>query len=165
MSAPSGAEQSWGQWVGLLVSIGICFAAAGIGSLFTAPEIRGWYAVINKPAWTPPAWLFGPVWTMLYAMMGIAAWLVWRERGFAGAALPLALFAAQLVLNTLWSVIFFGMHRMGLAFLDIALLWLAILVTALAFWPISRVAGALLLPYLLWVSFAAALNYSIWRMN
>lgn len=165
MSAPVGAEQSWQQWVGLLVSIGICFAAAGIGSLFTTPEIRGWYAVINKPAWTPPAWLFGPVWTTLYAMMGVAAWLVWRERGFAGASLPLALFAAQLVLNTLWSVIFFGMRRTGLAFLDIALLWLAILATTLAFWPISRVAGALLLPYLLWVSFAAALNYSIWRTN
>jgi tryptophan-rich sensory protein len=165
MNAPIGAAQSWQQWVGLLVSIGLCFAAAGIGSLFTTPEIRGWYAAISKPTWTPPAWLFGPVWTTLYAMMGIAAWLVWRERGFAGASLPLALFAAQLVLNTLWSVIFFGMHRTGLAFLDIALLWLAILATTLAFWPISRVAGALLLPYLLWVSFAAALNYSIWRMN
>lgn len=153
------------QWLALGVSIAVCFAAAGIGSMFTDPEIGGWYARIVKPSWTPPNWVFGPVWSTLYLMMAVAAWLVWREEGFAGAKLPLSLFAVQLVLNTLWSIFFFGMHRIGLALADIALLWSAILLTMLAFWRVTPWAGLLMLPYLLWVSYASALNYSIWRMN
>jgi tryptophan-rich sensory protein len=152
-------------WLALGLSIAICFSAAGIGSLFTDPEIGGWYARIEKPSWTPPNWVFGPVWSVLYLMMAVAAWLVWKEKGFAGAAAPLALFGAQLVFNALWSIFFFGMHRMGLALLDIILLWSAILATLLSFWRVSPAAGALMIPYLLWVTYASALNYSIWRLN
>jgi tryptophan-rich sensory protein len=153
------------RWIGLVVSILICFAAAGIGSLATTPQIPGWYANLAKPTWTPPGWIFGPVWTLLYLMMAVAAWLVWRQAGFAGAKLPLALFAIQLVLNSLWSVLFFGLQNPGAAAVDIILLWAAILATMVTFWRRSRVAGGLLAPYLAWVSFAAVLNAAIWRMN
>ena len=153
------------QWLALGVSIAVCFAAAALGSMFTTPEIAGWYARLNKPGWTPPNWVFGPVWSTLYLMMAVAAWLVWREHGVRGAVVPLVLFAAQLLLNTLWSILFFGLHRVGLALADIVLLWGAILVTMLAFWRVSPLACWLLLPYLLWVTYASALNFSIWRMN
>ncbi|MDQ3651178.1 MAG: tryptophan-rich sensory protein, partial [Acidobacteriota bacterium] len=100
------------QWLGLVVSIVICFGVAALGSLATDPNIDGWYAALRKPSWNPPNWIFGPVWSMLYLLMAVAAWLVWRRRGFAGASLlPLALFGIQLVLNGLWSVLFFGWHR------------------------------------------------------
>ena len=151
--------------LGLIVSIFICFAAAGLGGLVTYPKIPNWYAQLAKPVWTPPDWLFGPVWSMLYLMMAIAAWLVWRPMGFAGAKLPLALFAIQLALNSLWSVLFFGFQRPGVAANEIVLLWAAILATLIAFWGCSRWAGLLLVPYLTWVSFAVALNWAIWRMN
>jgi translocator protein len=159
------ADHGLSEWLALGVSIAICFAAAGIGSLFTDPEIGGWYARITKPSWTPPNWVFGPVWTALYLMMAVAAWLVWREKGFGGARLALLLFAAQLFFNALWSTLFFGQHRMGLALADIILLWGAILLTLVSFWRLQPLAGALMLPYLLWVTFASALNYSIWRLN
>lgn len=153
-------------WLGLGLSIATCFAAAGIGSLFTDPEVGGWYARIEKPSWTPPNSVFGPVWSVLYLMMAVAAWLVWKEKGLAGAAAaPLALFGVQLVFNALWSIFFFGMQRIGLALLDIVLLWSAILATILSFWRVSPAAGALMIPYLLWVTYASALNYSIWRLN
>jgi tryptophan-rich sensory protein len=159
------AHQGLSEWLALGVSIAICFAAAGIGSLFTDPEIGGWYERIIKPSWTPPNWIFGPVWTALYLMMAVAAWLVWREKGFGEARLALLLFAAQLFFNALWSVLFFGQHRMGLALVDIILLWGAILLTLISFWRLQPLAGALMLPYLLWVTFASALNYSIWKLN
>jgi translocator protein len=159
------AHQGLSQWLALGISIAICFAAAGIGSLFTDPEIGGWYARIAKPSWTPPNSVFGPVWSALYLMMAVAAWLVWREEGLAGAKWPLALFAVQLVFNALWSILFFGQHRIGLAFADIILLWCAILLTLLFFWRVSALAGALMLPYLLWVTYASALNYTIWKLN
>ena len=153
------------QVVGLVVAILICFAASGIGGLATASQITGWYADLDKPTWTPPDWVFGPVWTLLYLMMAIAAWLVWRQDGFAGAKLPLFLFAIQLVLNTLWSVLFFGLQNPAAAAGEIVLLGAAILATMIAFWKRSKWAGLLLLPYLLWVSFAALLNVAIWRLN
>jgi len=153
------------QVIGLALSVAVCFAAAGLGSLFTRPAIEGWYASLPKPSWTPPNWVFGPVWTVLYLSMAIAAWLVWRRGGFPGAKLPLALFAAQLALNVAWSGLFFGLRTPGAALAEIVLLWLFILATAIAFWPISRVAAWLMLPYLLWVTYAAGLNYSIWRLN
>lgn len=153
------------QATGLIVAILICFAAAGIGSLVTAPQIPGWYATLAKPAWTPLDWIFGPVWTLLYFMMAVAAWLVWRDAGIAGARLPLALFAVQLVLNSLWSVLFFGLQNPGAAAVEIVLLWGAILATQVAFWSRSRWAGGLLVPYLVWVSYATALNVAIWRLN
>lgn len=140
----------------------ISFSAGGIGSQFTP---GAWYDALAKPAWTPPGAVFGPVWTVLYALMGVAAWLVWRRRGFAGAGPALAVFLAQLVLNALWSYLFFGAQRIDAALLDIAALWLLILVTAVLFWREDRRAGALLLPYLAWVGFAAALNFAIWRLN
>jgi len=153
------------QTVGLILAILICFAAAGIGSLATTPQIPGWYANLAKPTWTPPGWIFGPVWTLLYLMMAVAAWLVWRQAGFAGAKLPLALFGIQLALNSLWSVLFFGLQNPGAAAVEIILLWTAILATMITFWRRSRVAGGLLAPYLAWVSFAVGLNVAIWRMN
>jgi tryptophan-rich sensory protein len=145
--------------------VGASFAAAAIGSLFTAPSIPGWYAGIVKPSWTPPGWLFGPVWSLLYLMMGVAAWLVWRKAGFHAAALPLALFCLQLLLNARWSILFFGLRSPGTALLEIVFLWGAILATTLAFFRHSAPAGWLMLPYLAWVTFAAALNASIWHLN
>jgi translocator protein len=153
------------QWIGLAIFVAICFAAAGVGSLFTTPVIPEWYARLRKPPWTPPNWVFGPVWSALYLAMAVAAWLVWRKKGLAGAAIPMTLFFVQLVLNVGWSFLFFGLQRPGLAFAEIILLWLAILATLIAFWHVALVAGLLLLPYLLWVTFAAALNFAIWRMN
>jgi tryptophan-rich sensory protein len=118
-----------------------------------------------QPALTPPGWVFGPVWTLLYIMMGVAAWLVWRRYGLAGAFWPLGLFILQLGLNALWSYLFFGLKNPGLAFLDIVALWLAILATLIAFWHYYPPAGQLLLPYLLWVTFAVYLNLQFWRLN
>ena len=141
------------------------FCAAAVGSAFTYPNVATWYAGLQKPAWTPPGWLFGPVWTALYAMMAAAAWLMWARHGLAGARLGLGLFFGQLALNAAWSVIFFGMRSPGAALVEIALLWAAILGTVLAFRSRSRVAAWLMVPYFAWVSFAAVLNYSIWRLN
>ena len=153
------------QWVGLIVSVLICFAAAGVGSLVTTPQIPTWYAGLQKPEWTPPDWLFGPVWSVLYLMMAVAAWLIWRQNDPSTTRIPLSLFGVQLVLNSLWSVLFFGRQNPGMAAFEIIFLWVAILATLIAFWRRSRWAGALLVPYLLWVSFAAVLNCEIWRLN
>jgi tryptophan-rich sensory protein len=158
---PEGAS----QWIGLAAAVGLCFAAAGIASIYTTPAIPGWYASLQKPAWNPPRWVFGPVWTLLYLMMAVAVWLVWRERGFAGAALALTLFLLQLVLNALWSIIFFGWRSPALALVEIFFLWAAIFATMLAFWRISHAAGWLMWPYLLWVTFAGFLNLAIWKLN
>ncbi|MCA1566666.1 MAG: tryptophan-rich sensory protein [Acidobacteria bacterium] len=155
------------QWIGLACAVVACFAAAGIGSLYTTPAIPVWYASLQKPAWNPPNWLFGPVWTLLYLSMAVAVWLVWRERGFTAGAggLPLALFAVQLILNALWSIIFFGWKRPGLALVEIFFLWAAIFATMLSFWRISLIAAWLMWPYLLWVTFAGFLNLTIWKLN
>jgi tryptophan-rich sensory protein len=158
---PEGAS----QWIGLAVAVGVCFAAAAVGSIYTTPAIPGWYASLQKPAWNPPNWVFGPVWTLLYLMMAVAAWLVWRERGFAGATLALAFFSLQLVLNALWSIIFFGWRNPALALVEIFFLWAAIFTTMLAFWRVSHAAGWLMWPYLLWVTFAGFLNLAIWKLN
>lgn len=149
----------------LAVSLAACFAAAGLGSLATAPRIPNWYADLDKPAWTPPGWVFGPVWSVLYLMMAVAAWLVWRNSAGRERRLPLGLFAVQLVLNCLWSFLFFGLQNPLAALIEIGLLWAAILATAVAFRPRSRLAAMLLVPYLAWVSFAAVLNFAIWRLN
>jgi tryptophan-rich sensory protein len=153
------------QAIGLVVSIVVCFAAAGIGSVFTTPSVPGWYASLTKPAWTPTSWVFGPVWSALYLAMAVAGWLVWRRAGFSAAKGALTLFSAQLVLNICWSAIFFGAHRPGLAFAEILLLWLMILAATLAFRSLSRLAAWLMVPYLLWVAFAATLHYVIWKLN
>jgi len=139
-------------------------SAAGAGSLFTMVSVGSWYVELAKPTWTPPAWVFGPVWTVLYAMMAVAGWLVWRRHGAARRA-ALWFFGVQLVLNVAWSALFFGLRLPGLAFLDILALWSIIAATLVTSFRVSRAAGILLIPYLLWVSFAAALNFSIWRLN
>ena len=140
----------------------ITFAAAALGGWFMPGE---WYAQLKKPAWNPPGWIFGPVWTALYTMMAVAAWLVWRRGGWAVQRKALAWFLVQLVLNALWSPLFFGWKNPDLAFAEIVLLWVAIFGTLLAFWKAHRAAGALLLPYLAWVSFAAVLNFTLWQLN
>ncbi len=152
-------------WLGLIVFVLVCFGAAGIGSAVTTPRIDGWYAALTKPDWNPPNWIFGPVWTTLYLAMAVAGWLVWRQVGVAGARKPLLLFAIQLILNTLWSCLFFGLQNPGLAFTEILLLWAAIAATTVSFWSRSKIAGGLLVPYLAWVNFAAVLNFTIWRLN
>ena len=143
----------------------VCFAAGGIGSLFMGADTWTWYRGLTQPAVTPPGWLFGPVWSALYLMMGIAAWLVWRRGPAPGVGAALVLFAAQLVLNAIWTPVFFGLQNPGGALVIIGLLWLAIVATTVVFWRQSRAAGVLLIPYLLWVSFATYLNYSIATLN
>jgi translocator protein len=147
---------------GLIGWIAVSFAAAAIGSRVTDP---GWYETLQTPTWAPPSWLFGPVWTALYLLMGVAAWLVWRRSRFAGARVALTLFLVQLVFNAAWSWLFFGLRRPDLAFAEIILLWGLILATILTFAQHRRLAAALLAPYLLWVTFAAVLNFSIWQLN
>lgn len=153
------------QSAALVVCVGVCFAAAAVGALFTSPNVPGWYANLDKPSWTPPSWVFGPVWSFLYLLMGISAWQVWRSAGSRPAVVPLVLFGIQLVLNMVWSGLFFGLRSPGAALIDIVLLWWAILATTIAFWGRSVPAGWLMLPYLAWVSFAAALNLAIWYLN
>jgi tryptophan-rich sensory protein len=149
----------------LALFLAACFSAAIFGSLFTAQSVREWYPGLQKPAGTPPPWVFGPVWTVLYLLMAIAGWQVWeRARGWSGARLALGLFFLQLALNALWSVLFFGLRNPAAGLAEITILWLAILATVIAFFPISRLAGWLMLPYLLWVSYASYLNFGIWRM-
>jgi tryptophan-rich sensory protein len=151
--------------IGLAVFLGLCFGAAWAGSMLTSPALPEWYTGLAKPSWTPSDWVFGPVWSLLYLMMGLAAWLVWRQAGLASAAVPMALFGLQLVLNVAWSGVFFGLRRPGAAFAEIILLWFAILASMSAFWRVTRLAGWLMLPYLLWVGYAASLNLAIWLMN
>lgn len=139
--------------------------AAAIGGLATVGGVRDWYPTLKKPAWNPPAWLFGPVWTLLYAMMGVAAWCVVRRDGVANSRLALLAYGGQLALNALWSILFFFLRSPLAALADIAALWTAILATAGLFHARDRLAGWLLAPYLLWVSFAAALNFALWRLN
>lgn len=153
------------QALGLLVWVMLCLAAGGLGGLVTTPAIPTWYAQLEKPTWTPPDWLFGPAWTTLYLLMAVAAWLVWRRGGFAAQRRPLTIFLVQLVLNAAWSFLFFGLRNPGLALAEIVVLWAAIVATLLAFRRVSTVAALLLVPYLLWVTFATALNFEIWRLN
>lgn len=148
--------------LGLCGWVLLCFAAPAVGTWATPGE---WYAALNKPSWNPPGWVFGPVWSALYTMMAVAAWLVWRRGGFAAQRRALVPFFAQLALNAAWTPLFFGLHRPDLAFAEILLLWLAIAWTIVAFWRVHRVAAGLLCPYLAWVSFAAALNGTLWRLN
>ena len=145
----------------LMAWLGISFVPAVIGYRFPAPA---YYARLRKPSWAPPGWLFGPVWTVLYALMGAAAWLV-AGNGGAAPRTPMVLWIAQLGLNATWTPIFFGLRAPGLALINIVLLWLALVATVTAFFSRRPIAGVLLIPYLGWVSFATALNFAIWRRN
>lgn len=146
----------------LAIWLFVCLGTGWIGSQFVPGE---WNGSLNKPAWTPPNAVFAPVWTALYVMMGIAAWTVWRHRHYRRTTVPLLLFVFQLVLNSLWTYIFFGLHRTGFAFLEISLLWIVLLATLIGFWRVRPAAGVLMIPYIVWVSFASALNFEIWRLN
>jgi len=148
--------------LGLVGWLAACFAAAALGGLFMPGD---WYAQLQKPSWNPPNWIFGPVWTGLYTLMATAAWLVWQRGGFAAQRRSLGWFLLQLLFNALWSPLFFGLCNPGLAFVDIMLLWLALLATVLLFGEARPLAGVLLLPYLGWVTFAAALNWTLWQLN
>lgn len=153
------------QVLALVLLLAASALVAGLGGWATASSVATWYPSLAKPAWTPPSYLFGPVWTALYALMAFAAWWVWRQGGWRGNRDALGVYALQLVLNGLWSFLFFGLRSPGWALVDVACLWLAILATTLLFWRRSRLAAALLVPYLAWVSFASALNWAIWRLN
>ena len=150
----------------LIISIAVCEAAGIIGSVFTASSIKGWYAELARPEISPPNWVFGPAWTALYALMGISAFLIWKKGlDRKDVKVALGIFIFQLILNVLWSIIFFGLQSPGLAFVEIILLWLAILASIATFAKVSKPAAWLLAPYIAWVTFAAYLNYSIWQLN
>jgi len=152
------------QILGLVGWLALSFAASAVGAVASI-QAKSFYGQLVQPDWAPPPFVFGPVWTMLYALMGIAAWLVWRCGGFRNNQQALTLFLVQLALNALWSWLFFAWHRGAFAFTDIVVLWLFIAATLVSFWRVRPLAGALLIPYLLWVSFAALLNYSVWQLN
>ncbi|APP85061.1 TspO/MBR family protein [Xanthomonas hortorum] len=152
------------QWFGLLGWLVLCYLVAALGATASI-EAASFYAELQRPAWAPPGWLFGPVWTVLYGMMAVSAWLVWRRGGWNSTHGALSLFVLQLGLNGLWSWLFFAWHMGAWAFVDIVALWVALVLTIVAFAKWQRVAAWLLVPYLLWVSLAAALNYSVWQLN
>ena len=158
------SQALWRKLVPLALSLAACLGVAGLGGAFTSTSVGDWYPTLSKPSWNPPSWVFGPVWTVLYSLMAVAAWRIWLRgpRAHWGA---LALFGAQLLLNLGWSWVFFGCRAPGWAVLEISALWLAIVATLVSFWRVDRLAGLLLTPYLAWVSFAAALNLAIWRLN
>ena len=152
--------------VSLAVSLALPLAVGALAGWVTSSSVQSWYPTLEKPSFNPPAWIFGPAWTVLYVLMGIAAWLVWRTGwGRPEVRFALAVYALQLVLNGIWSLIFFGLRAPGPAFAEIVLLWLAIAATLALFWRVRPLASGLLVPYLAWVSFAVALNFSIWRLN
>jgi translocator protein len=152
------------QALGMVGCLGITFLAAAIGA-WASISAGTFYSQLVRPDWAPPAAWFSPVWTTLFVLMGIAAWLVWREKEFQEARGALALYLIQLAVNALWSWLFFAWQMGGPAFADIIVLWVLIVLTLRAFWRIKPIAGLMLVPYLLWVSFAMALNYSVWQLN
>lgn len=160
------AHAGRGALVGLAAALGTVFVAMLLAGLATSVGTGSdWYAELPKPFWTPPGWVFGPVWTVLYTLMGIAAWLVWRRAGWSGARRALVLFGLQLLLNVLWPLLFFTLHLTGWAALELVVLLLAILATARAFLRHSRAAAALLLPYAVWVGYAVSINAGVWLMQ
>jgi translocator protein len=152
------------QIAGFVVSLLIVFGVALAGRFFTDLSVSSWYPTLIKPSWTPTGATIGAVWTILYTLMGIAAWIVWRGGAGIGQRPPM-IYAVQLLLNAGWSALFFGLRSPGLALFEIGVFWIAILMAAVAFWKVSKVAGAMMVPYLMWVSFAGGLNAMIWRMN
>jgi tryptophan-rich sensory protein len=159
-AAPALRRNSWLVLAGLIL---LCLTTGAIGGFATQPSIDSWYRLIAKPWWTPPDWVFGPVWSMLYVMMAVAAWLVWKTGDRVRPAM--VLFGVQLVLNLLWSLLFFGARSPGMALVEVVFLWGSVLLTMLAFFGRQSTAGWLFVPYLAWVSFAAVLNFAIWSMN
>jgi len=160
MTLMPASKQAWG----LLGWLGISFAAAALGGIASS-QAGTFYRALDRPGWAPPAWLFAPVWSALYLLMGVAAWLIWRRHGFLEGAPALRLFLVQLALNALWTWVFFAWHQGALAFLEILALWVSILATVVLFWRLQPLAAALLVPYLVWVTFATALTYAMWKGN
>jgi tryptophan-rich sensory protein len=156
MSKPTATFRSALALAGFIL-ITFCAPLAGMFSLPGA-----WYEALSKPSWNPPAWIFGPAWTLLYTLMAVAAWLVWKRDGWRR---PLMLYFVQLVLNAAWTPLFFGAHQLGWALVEICVLWIAILLTMLSFHPVNKAAGWLFVPYLAWVTFATVLNFTLWRLN
>jgi len=152
------------KWVKLIVSVLICQAAGAIGSVFTTSSIATWFVNLNKPWFTPPNWLFGPVWITLYTLMGVSLYLVWNK-GLKNAKLPVSIFGLQLALNTIWSVIFFGLQNTFAALVEILFMWAAILATIITFYKIDKRAGVVLIPYIAWVTIATFLNYFVFVLN
>ena len=152
-------------WFALALFFAVCFAAAGLGSLVSISALQGWYTGLIKPSFNPPNSVFGPVWTLLYVLMAVSGWLVWKQGRWAENRPALTFYGVQLFLNVLWSVLFFGLHQTGAASAEILVLWIAILGTTILFWRRNTLAGALLVPYLGWVTFAALLNITIWQLN
>ena len=149
----------------LFAFVAICLTIGAIGGAVTSTSVATWYQSLHKPPFNPPDWVFGPVWTVLYIAMAVAAWRVWRRLGFGGARHALTLFAIQLLLNFAWTVLFFGFQQIGLALVEIVVLFAFIVATAVAFWRADSTAGLLFVPYVGWVGFAALLNAFLWRLN
>jgi len=160
---PAGFGMS--DWVALIVSFAVCMAAASVGGLLTTRAINEWYGGLRKPSWNPPDWAFAPIWTVLYILMAVSAWLVWEQGGLSLQAIPLSIFAAQLILDVAWSGIFFYKRMILGGLIEVLVFWTTILATVIAFWGASILAAALLIPYLVWVSIASYLNYTIWKLN
>ena len=159
--------------IGLVIAVIVCFSAGGIGATATGSSVTGWYMDLNKPSWNPPGWVFGPVWSVLYIMMAVSVWLVWKDsKGtqpsssvISSVGFAIGWFLFHLLLNMLWSIIFFGLKQPGWALIEIVVLWVSIVVTIVLFRRHSTLAAGLLFPYLMWVSFASFLNFTIWSMN
>jgi benzodiazapine receptor len=153
------------DWFWLAIFLICTFAVAALGSIFTSSSVDTWYGQLRKPAFNPPSWIFAPVWTLLYLMMALSAWLVWRNAGWTAGRTALTLFFVQLCLNGLWSAFFFKLRRTGIAMLEIAVLIAAVVFTAISFLPFSKIAFWFLVPYAAWLGFASVLNFEIWRLN
>lgn len=149
----------------LVAFLAATFFASALGAFVTVRQLPGWYAELQKPSWTPPGWVFTQVWTVLYAMIAVAAWRLWRKNGLMRDFAPFAWWLFQLILNAGWSAVFFGLRQPGMAMGELVFLWASIAMTMVMFWKRDRLAGALLVPYLAWTTFAGVLNFVIWRMN
>lgn len=161
MSGPIGTRDS----IGFIAILALCLAVSAVGAAVTAGSVGTWYQTLAKPSFNPPDWIFAPVWTALYFMMAIAGWRVWRRDGLGGARSAVTLFALQLALNMVWSILFFGLRSIGAALAEVLVLLLAILATTVVFWQRDRIAGMLFVPYAGWVAFAAVLNARLWQLN
>ena len=152
-------------WFVLILFLVASVVTSAIGGLATATSVNSWYLALAKPSWNPPSQVFGPAWTLLFGLMAVAGWRIWLRRDRPGARTALYVYAAQLVLNAGWSILFFGMRSPGAALVEIVFLWSTLVWLLVRFWKIDRVAGMLWLPYVLWVTFATTLNAAIWRLN
>lgn len=165
MTPPTASPPQTRPWWSLVGFLAVVFVVALVGGQATASSVGSWYAELSKPTWNPPAWIFGPVWSLLYAMMAVVAWRLWRRRASPPHRTALRWWWAQLIANALWSPLFFGLRAPGLALLDIVVLLALLIVVGIRLWHLDRLAGLLWLPYLAWVSFATLLNFTLWRLN